>query len=225
MSLKIENRYKSIKVNDKHWNPNSKEVLGISHPNHIAFVGATMSGKTNLCLEILKRLACFHKIMIFTSEPDQALFKDLAIRLEDIELPTNEPMLSIHRGLEAIPDIKDPDQHDPRYQTLMIFDDLIGEGSTVLCKALHGLFAHGRHKNISLWFISQSYTEIPKRIRANIRYMFLKSILSKRDRNMMGSDLEMGEDELKYIEDIDNMTQYLLVDKMANRENGRFKRG
>ena len=68
---------------------------------------------------------------------------------------------------------------------LTVFDDMIGdmEANEILSYAVTELFLIGRKLDISLAFISQSYSEIPKTKRLKVAHYCIVKIPDKRNLN------------------------------------------
>ena len=86
----------------------------------------------------------------------------------------------------------DVEELDPKQKNLVILDDVVMEKKQ---RDFINLYVHGRHRNISPIYLSQSFFDTPKAIRQNCS-CFLLFNLNKKERRMISSscsDLEPEE--------------------------------
>jgi hypothetical protein len=92
------------------------------------------------------------------------------------------------------------DLPNPDEQKLVIFDDCVSmkNQSTIV-----DYFIYGRKKNITSFYLSQSYYGIPKAIRAQCSYLLIVKVSQKRDLNLILSDSGglIEKDELRRLYD------------------------
>jgi hypothetical protein len=136
-------------------------------PHRLGIVAPSRSGKTNLIVNLLIRdeFYCqyFHNIYIWVPTyyddekwnlvhlPEECIFTEF--REEDLE-----------RVVENV-------KKDTSKNSLFIFDDCISEKglySSAHATLINKLVFRGRHWNISLWFVSQSYKAITRGFRLNM---------------------------------------------------------
>lgn len=209
----IKNIYKQIPSNllPKTHNPcfeNHKMKL----PFRAVVVGASGSGKTNVAVDIMRRMNdTFNDITIITKNADEPIYNYLKTKMGPDELTVLE-------GIESIPDLE---SYDPETQHLVIFDDLVLEKNQ---KKIEEYFIRGRKKNISMMYLTQSYYKTPRPIRLNINYLILKKLASKRDLNTILSEVNIGlkKEELlsvyKYCTEGD-FTNFMMIDIDAGPED------
>jgi len=210
----VKNIYKRIPKNllPNYHNPNYNNHL-INIPFRIVVIGASGSGKTNVAVEILRRMNdTFGKIWIVTKNQDEPIYNYLQTRIPPEHL-------EIREGIENIPEF---DEFDPELQHCIIFDDLVLEKNQ---KKIEQFFIRGRKiaKGISCLYLTQSYYRTPKVIRLNCNYMILKKLSSKRDLNLILSEVNVGIDKKKLLEIykycVDgNFTDFLMIDCDAPQE-------
>ena len=94
-------------------------------------------------------------------------------------------------------------------ETLFIVDDVIADGNLDKKRqALLELAISGRHRGHSLWFLTQSYTAIPKNVRRQCKMLF---IWYPKER----SDLKTIDEESNILEDWKPITDVLKSSKHA----------
>ena len=216
----VINFYTKIKTKDPYYNPNKYTP---QHPHRTIIVGSSGSMKTNTLLNIIKTSNAYTKIYLFAKALDEPLYEYLHEKLKGIESIDGTPILYSSDTLNDVPDVKD---FDSCQQNLIIFDDMISEGSKKLREKLTDLFIRGRKQNISVIFITQSFYEIPKIIRSQANYYILKNISSKRDKNLIAKDIGVDKDEIinafDHVQNQDR-TSFLMVDLKTVNPNMRYR--
>lgn len=211
----VTNIYKKIPKSllPEYHNPNF-ENHKLKIPFRMTIVGSSGAGKTNVAIEILKRMNdTFGKVTVITKNADEPIYNFLKMKIPPDQLEVLE-------GIENIPDLTD---YDTDLQHLVIFDDLVLEKKQdKICE----YFIRGRKiaKGLSMMYLTQSYYKTPKTIRLNSNYLILKKLASKRDLNLILSEVNIGvkKDELfriyKYCVD-DNFCNFMLIDCDAPPES------
>jgi len=183
MSNQPINFYENKKVKKfltKSHNPHYDEHK-ISVPFRSALIGSSGSGKTNMFLNILKKMrGTFNKIFIYT-QAEEPLYDYLKSQIPD-------DMLTISYDLD---DCRQFDQSNYYGQTLIVFDDQCNQKDQ---RCIQELYIRGRKiaGGISLLYLTQSYYKIPKLIRLQCQYIFIIKVSGKRDLNMMLSEYSLG---------------------------------
>ena len=139
-----------------------------------------------------------------------------------------EPIFVITKSLNQYPNIKaqtsDEIQLLNEYEKSVVFDDML------LSKQESNIdlfFTRGRHNNIDIYYISQSYFHLPKntiRNNSNISILFKQTL---RDIILLFHDiagLDMNLEELKQLcrKAWENDYDYLQIDRFAKIGNGRY---
>ena len=112
-------------------------------------VGSSLSGKTNLMAKILSRMIDRDFYIITKSPPKQYTNSKIKIKeISDKIKPLNE------------------------YETgIKVFDDILGSSNS---RFTDQFFIRGRHNNLDIYYLSQSYFDLPK---GTIRNISNKKIL------------------------------------------------
>ena len=103
-------------------------------------VGPSFSGKTYLMLKILSRIPD-RDIYIITKSPPEQYSKIKIKEISDEIKPLNE------------------------YENgIIVFDDILGSSNS---RFIDQFFIRGRHNNLDIYYLSQSYFDLPKRTKRN----------------------------------------------------------
>ena len=170
--------------------------------NRTLLVVPSFSGKTYLMLKILSRMIDRDIYIITKSPPEQYTNSKLKIKeISDEIKPVNE------------------------YENgIIVFDDILGSSNS---RFIDQFFIRGRHNNLDIYYLSQSYFDLPKR---TIRFNSNKIILFNQTlkdiehiyRDVAGYD--MNYDEFKelcrksWYEDYN----YLCIDRCKKRDQGKY---
>jgi hypothetical protein len=183
-------------------------------PNHALFIGASQSGKTQLCLHLIRTPRLFNpkpKRIVFYYDQFQNSYLEAKCQLstEGVELLLVKGCQDL--TLEGIP-------RNPAGQTLVIIDDFSEETSS--SNGIARIATNGRHQNISLWCVWHSlFSKHPasRVICQNIRwFFFLPSLRLESQLRTFGAQLGMKNLLLwayaKCQEEEGSDFRYLLVD-------------
>jgi len=157
--LKIDKKNQDVPTVDKDFKnhfilPNSR----------IALIGGSGVGKTNVLMDFLHRKnGAFYDIIIYTSNADEPLLKQLK---EDI------PEVQIYTDIEDVPDLKTFNTNDAKREKLIVFDDFITLKKKDMKKVEEYAIASRKYGFTSLYML-QNYTSCPKLIMRQIEYFIL----------------------------------------------------
>ena len=163
---KIQNWY--LKLDKKNQDAPTIDKNFKSHyilPNsRIAMIGGSGAGKTNALMEFLHRKeGAFYEIVIFTSNPDEPLLKQLKEQIPEVVIITD------------IKDLKPPDETElkkSKYEKLFVADDFITLKKKDITVIEQYAIA-GRKFGWTTIFMAQNYTSIPKIILRQIEYFII----------------------------------------------------
>ena len=121
-------------------------------------------GKTNVLMTILLHVRPFRNIYLCSKTSYQEKYTQLRELVNDYN-KSNKPKITLH-DVVALPE---PENVAPR--SIVIFDDILTENQDKIAN----FFLRGRHREISCFYLAQSYTKIPKKsgIRENFNYLIL----------------------------------------------------
>lgn len=205
-------------------NPSYNEkTQPLKHPARILVVGSSGAGKTNIVMNIIKKMEnTFNKIRVFCKNKEEPLYEMLESKL-------NGDSFEIHEGLDELNSYNLNTEFSG--QELLIFDDLVLEKHQW---QIEQLFIRGRKlsekKGLTLIYLTQIYFKTPRDIRLQCDTLILKKLGSNRDVKAILADKDLGNLKapqlLKMYEHcIDgNMTNFLFID-LASTQNKMFRNG
>ena len=106
--------------------------------NRTLLVGPSFSGKTYLMLKILSRLPVRDIYIITKSPPEQ--YSNSKIKIKEISVEI-KPLNEFENGI-------------------IVVDDILGSSNS---RFIDQFFIRGRHNNLDIFYLSQSYFDLPKR--------------------------------------------------------------
>ena len=189
-----------VKIIEKKYNSNNKEkiqiVNSVNNNNRSLIIGFSNSGKTYLMNHILSQ--------------------------------KQEPILIITKSLNQYPNIKakTADEIEPLEQyenSTVVFDDMLLSKQEI---NIDLFFTRGRHNNIDIYYISQSYFHLPKNTIRNNSNIIILVKQTLRDIILLFHDiagLDMNLEEWKELcrKAWENDYDFLQIDRFAKTGNGR----
>jgi len=167
------------------------------HPARVLLVGESGSGKTNLLVNMLsKGWMVWDRLILCLKNPDQPVWENLIDKVregvEDINMDLEEDsgskgqetlgakhsclttldpeyVCTLVEDLNNIPSIE---SLDGSIQNDIVFDDFVSEPKHVQL-AITSYWVRSRHKNVSCYYLSQTFYTTPKDIRLNSTYFIL----------------------------------------------------
>jgi ABC-type dipeptide/oligopeptide/nickel transport system ATPase component len=199
-------------------NPHFKDH-GIKVPFRALIVGSSGSGKTQTLMTLLHKMPdTFEKVYIVTLNKDEPLYNYLNDKYGDEKQGKLVEIREI--GKEGLPDL---DKFNKEKQSLVVMDDLINQKNQA---PMIDFFIRARKKNASLVYITQSYYAVPKMIRNNLTYIFLKQVSSMRNLQMIMKEYGLGLKKKvieKMYEEATSNRGFLLID-LENQEGKTFRK-
>lgn len=126
--------------------------------------GSSNSGKTNLVLNMLCDMMDFDTLTIISPsiyQPKYKLFSELSKKHQEI------------RTYSTVNDY-DIELEDEEKTNVVIFDDLMNDSKSQ--PSIVNTFSRGRHKNITVFYLTQSYFQVPINVRLNCtHYIFFNT--------------------------------------------------
>ena len=170
--------------------------------NRILLVGPSFSGKTYLMLKILSRI------------PDR-----------DIYIITKSPPEQYSNSKNKIKEISDEIKPLNEYENgIIVFDDILGSSNS---RFIDQLFIRGRHNNLDIYYLSQSYFDLPKRTirnNGNKNILFNQTLKGTEHKYRDVAGYDMNYDEVKEIcrKSWEEDYNYLYIDRSKKRDQGRY---
>ena len=181
----------------KEHNPNRPEIPG--HLHRILIIGSSGSGNTNAFLNLINHEPDIDKMYLYAKDPYEAKDQLLINKIESTGLKYFNDTKSFIEYSNDIDNVyKNIEEYNPnkKRKILIVFDDMIAD--MLIDKNLNPieteLFIRGRKLNMSLVFITQSYSAVPKNIRQNSTQYFVMKIPNK---------IELQQIAFNYSSDID----------------------
>ena len=192
----------------KYYNKEKPKIDNVNNPNNKivskfenhrhVFIGPSNVGKTFYMLKILEEIGDKRPIHIITRSPNQYP-----------NYKTNNEIKPINKYKGSV----------------VIFDDVLGSKNS---SQRDEFFTRGRHEDIDVYYISQSYFALP---RQNIRYNSDRLILFKQTlRDVQSMYYDIGAYDMKYDEfkqmwhrAWDEKYNYLCIDVTKNKNDGKYR--
>ena len=169
--------------------------------NRTLLVGPSFSGKTYLMLKTLSRIPDRDFYIITKSPSEQYTNSKIKIKEKSDEI---QPLNEYENGV-------------------ILFDDILGSSHS---RFIDQFFIRGRHNNLDIYYLSQSYFKLPKRtIRNNSnKIVLLNQTLKDIEhiyRVVAGYDMNYDEFEELCGKSWEEHYNYLCIDRCKIRDQGR----
>ena len=166
--------------------------------NHRHVIGPSNVGKTYYMLKVLEKIGNKRPIHIITRSPNQ---------YPNYKTSTDIKPINKYKG------------------SVVIFDDMLGARNS---SQIDEFFTRGRHEDLDVYYISQSYFALPRqsiRNNSDILILFKQTL---RDVQSMYYDIgayDMKYDEFKQMchKVWDGKYNYLCIDMAKNRNEGKYR--
>ena len=174
--------------------------------NRTLIVGPSFCGKTHLLLNKLQLIRIYDKdkqIHIITRSPGQ--YEN--IQLEDV---------SVKEDLE--------DRTIQDFQNCcVVFDDMLDSNQ----KLIDPFFTRGRHNDLDVYYLSQSYFDLPKRTnrnKSNIIILFRQTLKDVEHiyRDIVGFDMSCDEFKSLCREAWRDTYNYLLINRLEDKNGSKY---
>ena len=180
----------------------------------VLICGNSGSGKTNLLYHMLiEPLLYYDEIHLYAKNLEQEKYQNLINKMNHISGQTGYDVMKVSN--DAIIPIKDVGYEDN--QKIIIFDDYVCEKNQ---REIADYVIQGRHKNLSIIYLSQSFYKTPRDIRLNCSHYCIYEFPSSRERNMIS--FELGVDKEQFKKATKKPFSFLYVDKPRKRVKRNF---
>ena len=226
-----------------------KAKLYPKSPVQVVISGPSGCGKTCLLTKLITEIINdYNEIYIYSPSIYQETYQKLIECFEQKIAP--ESISKVLKNKKSIDDILNDENFEPSDFEISVYEnidvlkfpqDYQGESTVIILDDLNenemkdervqALFKRSRHKNISIFIITQDYYELPKRtIRANSNVFHLFKPNNIRDVQNLFQDkasMEMIIDEFKLLCNICWQTKFqpLTIDMSKGKEVGKYKLG
>ena len=177
------------------------KTIIINNNNRTLLVGPSFPGKTYLMLKTLSRIPDRDIYIITKSPPEQ--YTNSKIKIKEIS-DEMKPLNEYENGI-------------------IVFDDILGSSNS---RFIDQFYIRGRHNNLDIYFLSQSYFDLPKRTIRNISNKIILFNQTLKDSEHIYRDVagyDMNYDEFKELcrKSWDEDYNYLCIDRYKKRDQGK----
>ena len=188
--------------------------------NRTLIVGPSFCGKTHLLLNKLQLIRLYDKekqIHIITRSPGQ--YSEAALRHTNTEIEDTEGQQSC---ISVDEDLEDRTIQDSQ-NCCVVFDDMLDTSQ----KLLDPFFTRGRHNDLDVYYLSQSYFDLPKRTirnNSNIIILFQQTLKDVQHINTDIAGFDMSYDEFKSLckEAWRDKYNYLLINRLEDKNGKKY---
>ena len=203
-----KNRRKNIKIEKEiHTTPQQQKIDNVNNKNNIVskyenhrhvVIGPSNVGKTYYMLKVLEKIGNNRPIHIITRSPSQ---------YPNYKTSTEIKPINKYKG------------------SVVIFGDMLGAKNS---SQIDVFFTRGRHEDLDVYYISQSYFGLPRqriRNKSDILILFKQTL-----RGIQSMYYDIGAYDMKYNEfkDMyhkawDEKYNYLCIDMTKNKNEGKYR--
>ena len=155
----------------------------MKEPHTALFIAPTRVGKTHIALSLLEKEYRHHFDFIVIICPTLAhneTYKSRGWVWNDPEFILEEPGNQLYYLIKKYSNLL------TESKTLSLINDIIADEALDKCRQLLlELAISGRHKNHSLWLLTQSYTAIPNNIRRQAKMLYVWYPKNRTDLNLI----------------------------------------
>ena len=178
--------FNGVAINENKTKQNKNWPYIPDRPYRILIVGGSVSGKTNLLLNLIENQPDIDKIYLNTKDPYESKYQYLINKREGLDVNHFNDSRAFIEYSNVMHDVyKNIDYCNPDTENkiLIVFDDIIADmiHNKKLNSIVTKLFIRGRKLNISLVFTTQSYFKVPKDVRLDTSHFFIAKIPNKRE--------------------------------------------
>lgn len=229
MSSVCEDMYQSFGIKyDPNTYTNYNEVR-IKIPSRFLVIGSSSSGKTNLVLALIKKMACFNKIWLVAKNTEEPLYESFINEIqkqeEQLRAMKSQKKYKNYQIDDAILtvlndplELPSPEEFNKDDNNLIIFDDLMCESRKVKDYCTQ-YYARGRKKQCTVFFLSQSIVGCSKDIRRNCNIIIIKDVPSNSDIETLAKEYSIGISQEKLKHAIQTCTKDRLSCLLLDKDN------
>jgi len=167
--------------------------------------GPTRCGKTNTLMHILREpLVYYDKLFIFTPNHHQEKMVNFSRLMDKISEKVGYEVLTMGNS----EDILDTTEYPENMRNIVVFDDLVNASNEVQNRIANH-YTDGRHHNVSPVYLSQSYYDVPQKLRLNCSHMILYPPVTKNHSKLIARENLIDPELFKKL----NKYEFLFVDK------------
>ena len=172
-------------TNENNKEHNEKWSYVLDHPYRILIIGGSGSGKTNTLLNLIREQNDIDKIYLYAKDLSESKHGFLIKNREDAGIKHSNDLNAFVECSNTMDDVyENIDDYNPsrKRKLLTVFDDMIADikSNKKFQAIIEELFSRSRKFNISLAFITQSYS-VPKYIRLNLTHYLIMKINNRKE--------------------------------------------
>ena len=161
----------------------SKHILIPTQPFRACLIGSSGSGKTNFAVNLITRYLKVDKLYIVSKHLEQAKMRFIVDYYRKIEEKTNKKCKTtdfkiLELFTNDLDELPYADEMNPDLNNIVCFDDCMLERDK---SKIIDMYIKGRHSNVTVINIVQSFYQTPRAIRLNTSLFCLFNIPSKTD--------------------------------------------
>ena len=194
-------------------------------PNSIRAIiaGNSGCGKTNLIMNLLlnKGWLNYNRVYLYTNTYDQDKYKLLENFFNMLEKGTKVKIYQRPNRDEII----SPSSLDKELNNVVVFDDCMLDKQNIMAE----YFTQGRHKNCDIFYLTQSYYQIPKHtIRDNANFVILfkqdKKSIQAIYESLSSGDMDLKEFKHLFYECTKDKYSFLTIDLSSDVKAGKYRK-
>ena len=172
-------------TNENNKEHNEKWSYVLDHPYRILIIGGSGSGKTNTLLNLIREQNDIDKIYLYAKDLSESKHGFLIKNREDAGIKHSNDLNAFVECSNTMDDVyENIDDYNPsrKRKLLTVFDDMIADikSNKKFQAIIEELFSRSRKFNISLAFITQSYS-VPKYKRLNLTHYLIMKINNRKE--------------------------------------------
>ena len=169
----------------------SYKQLHIRLPFLSLIIGIRGSRKTCTMINLLKSLKAFDRYYFCVKDKEERLYQELFGKMKYIESVLKRKIFVILNSPEELERIK----FNKKYNNVLVMDDFVNMQRECWRIVADFCLVYARHNNVSVIFITQSFFDVPIKIRKNVDVGVLKSINNQQEakticRNWNSTDID-----------------------------------
>ena len=161
----------------------SKHILIPTQPFRACLIGSSGSGKTNFAVNLITRYLKVDKLYIVSKHLEQPKMKFIVDYYRKIEFATNKKCKTtdfkiLELFTNDLDELPYAEEMNPELNNIVCFDDCMLERDQ---SKIIDMYIKGRHSNVTVINIVQSFYQTPRAIRLNTSLFCLFNIPSQTD--------------------------------------------
>lgn len=211
----------TLKVDNHDFKKYQRKKHGDLFPDSVRAIiaGSSGCGKTNALISLIEEPngLKFQNVYIFSKSLHQPKYQYLQKVIEPIK-GMGYFTFSQHDDVVPVSEAK-PD-------SIMVFDDVVTDKST----SVRDYFCMGRHNSIDSFYLSQTYSKIPKQLirdNANFIILFKQDLLNLKHvyNDHIGSDFSFDQFKSMCAECWQEPHGFIVIDTESDVNGGRYRKG